>query len=221
MFEKKLVLSLLICGWMIVLTGVNFSQIKTTNDRSQKNSSDINEISKTDLSDDEKREQKELDDMEKEALFYAPIRYVIVYNDIFYRDSDTGELNIVNSEDEKYREAEKSETAQRRMEILMLPQQLNRQSLVKVFELIKKRFPAPIWLEIKVHTTLATVETPEETEMAHDSQNRRFRNQENKYKKAFFLRDKEGEKFCYVTSLLPYKSKWYSSYNITDSNSPC
>lgn len=221
MSVNKLVLTILTAGLIFVLSNQNFAQTKTTKGKSRKGQPAATKISEPELSEEEKRDQAEAEQMEKEALYYAPIRYAIVYNDIFYRNSDTDELNIIGLGDEKYQEAEKSEGAERRMIILMLPEQFNRQNLIKVFELIKKRFPIPIRLDINVHTSLATVETPEETEMTHDSLNRRFRKQENKYKEAFYKRDADEENFCYVTSLLPYKNRWAYPFKLNDALSPC
>lgn len=147
---------------------------------------------------DEKKDQLEAQRATKEAAYYAPIRYVIVYNDIF-------DLN----------------PEERRISILMFPNQFNRQNLIKVFELIKKRFPIPVRLDINVHTSLATIETPEESEMTDDSLNTRFRKQENKYKIALFLRNEEGENFCYTTSLKPYSNRWACPLESGTPSSPC
>lgn len=140
--------------------------------------------------------------------YYAHNRYVIVYNQIFYDNPETNLLNIANLDDEEYRKAEKSPDAERRMSILMLPSQFNKRNLIEVFKLISKRFPTPVRLDINVHTSLATIETPEESEMPDDSLNTRFRKQENKYREAFYIRDAEGENFVYTTQLKPYDEKW-------------
>ncbi len=129
--------------------------------------------------------QTEDDALDKEAAYYATVRYVIVY-DILYD----------------------LEPEERRVSILLLPEQFSRQSLTEVFKLISKRFPKPIRLRISVHTSLRTIETPEENEMAKDSDDTRFRRFLNKYKTAYFRRDEEGENFCYTTSLKPYKATW-------------
>lgn len=139
------------------------------------------------MTDEEKRQREELERMDKEAAYYAPVRYAIVYNWIF------DELSL----------------PERRMDILMDARQLNEKNLIKVFELIKQRFPTPLRLMIDVHTSLATIETPEENEMLKDSDDSRFGHIRFKYKRAFYMRFENGrEGFSYSTSLSPfYKEK--------------
>lgn len=48
-------------------------------------------------------------------------------------------------------------------------------------------------LMINVHTSLATIETPEEAEMLHDSNDSRFSHTYGKYKTAFYMRFETGE----------------------------
>lgn len=120
-------------------------------------------------------------------------RSAIIYNDIFYRNPRTDELNLVALGDEEYQEAERIKDAQRRMTILILDSQFSEPNLRKVFELIKKRFPQPLHLEIEVQTSLAVIETPEEREMVHDSLNTRFQAQENKHDSGYFRRDEDGD----------------------------
>lgn len=122
--------------------------------------------------------------MEIEASYYAPIRYVIVYNWIFNKQ-------------------------ERRIDVLMEETQFNEENLIAIFGLIKKRFPRPSRLMIDVHTSLATIETPEEEEMAKSSKDRRFGDKKHKHKKAFYLLYGDGnEVFYYTTSLSPnYEEK--------------
>lgn len=135
------------------------------------------------LSDEEKREQEETDQMEKEASYYAPIRYVIVYNWIF------DELDL----------------PERRMDILIDSKQFNQKNLTAVFELVKKRFPTPLRLMIDVHTNLATIETPEEFEIGRDSEDTRFGNKKFEHRNAFYMRYEDGsDEFIYTTKLKPY-----------------
>jgi hypothetical protein len=135
-------------------------------------------LAQTDIS------QKEQEQIEKEVKYYAPLRYVIVYNEIF------------------------DVTGERRMEILMGERQFNEKNLTAIFELIKKRFPAPVFLGVEVHTNLATIETPEERELWDDSEDTRFKNVMFEYKRASFSRSSDGsEAFIYVTNLKPYKQK--------------
>lgn len=124
-------------------------------------------------------------DIRSEASYYAPIRYVIVYNSLFL-DGD-----------------------ERRVDVLMDEKQFNEDNLKTVFELVNKRFPAPSRLAITVHTNLATIETPEEDEMSADSIDSRFGNINFNYKKAFFMRFENGRKaFNYTINLHPgYREK--------------
>ena len=67
--------------------------------------------------------QDEYERLEKEVAYYAPIRYVIVYNDLIKLSLD-----------------------ERRVEVLIDKKQFNEENLIKIFELIKKRFPLPfVW----------------------------------------------------------------------------
>jgi hypothetical protein len=126
------------------------------------------------MSEEEKRDMEETKRMDKEASYYAPIRYAIVHNWIF----------------------DELEVPERRMEVLMDAKQLNEKNLIKIFDLIKKRFPAPMRLVINIHTSLATIETPEEFEMAKDSSDSRFSHTYGKYKTAFYIRFEDGVEGC-------------------------
>ncbi|MGH7889690.1 MAG: hypothetical protein ACRENF_03985 [Thermodesulfobacteriota bacterium] len=130
MFRKNFISTICAIGWILVLDFGSAAQPPT---------------------------QAEAAKMDKEVDYYAPIRYVIVYNAIYYNNSETGMLNIASLDDEEYRRAEKSPGAERRMSILMLPNQFNKKNLIEVFKLISKRFPTPVRLEINVHTSLATI----------------------------------------------------------------
>ncbi len=153
----------------------NKKQIKSTNVKTKIPS----------ISEQAEKEEKESQRIKREASYYAPIRYVIVYNVIFSLNSD-----------------------ERRMEILIDEKQLNEENLIKIFGLIKRRFPLPLRLMINVHTNLATIETPEEREMIHSSNDPRFAHTYFKYKKAFYMRFQNGrEAFSYTTNLFPYKEK--------------
>jgi hypothetical protein len=118
-----------------------------------------------------------------EAAYYAPIRYVIVYNDIF-------------------------KLKERRIEVLIDEENFNKENLIIVFDLIKKRFPKPFMMRIGVHTSLATIETPEERELAKDDKDSRFGDKRPLYKNASFLRLNDGsEGFFYTVSLDPYQEE--------------
>jgi hypothetical protein len=123
--------------------------------------------------------------MKSQASYYASVRYVIVYNDIY-----------------------DLEPQERRIAVLMEPEQFGEENLKTVFDLIKERFPTPIRLSVTVHTSLATIETPEEAEMARDAVDSRFSDHKTRFKSAYFLRDEKGEKFKYTTSLHPYTTTW-------------
>ncbi len=134
------------------------------------------------LSEEGKQQQAELKRMDEEVSYYASIRYVIVYNEIWKRE--------------------------RRIEVLMEAKKFNEDNLIKIFELIKKRFPEPQPLMITVHTSLATIETPEENEMMRRSDDPRFAHTHFKFKKAHYFRFENGrEAFNYPISLSPYKDK--------------
>ena len=111
----------------------------------------------------------------KESQYLSPVRYVIVYDDIIKLAFD-----------------------ERRIEILMEANQYNEENLKTIFELVKKRFPSPLALSIKVHTSLKTIETPEEREKA-DSSEGRFPYSPWEYKTAGYNRFcGGGEAFSYI-----------------------
>lgn len=130
-------------------------------------------------------QEKSNQDIRREASYYAPIRYAIVYNSLFLDDTE------------------------RRIDILMDEKQFNEENLKTVFELVKKRFPEPSRLGITVHTNLATIETPEENEMVKDSHDSRFSKIKFSYKRAFFMRFENGrEALIYTTNIYPnYQEK--------------
>jgi len=134
---------------------------------------------------DEDQKLKDYLKRRSEVQYYAPVRYVIVYNWILDKS-----------------------IPERRMDILMDEKQFNKENLEEVFQLIKKRFPLPMSLDITVHTNLATIETPEEFEMLKDSVDSRFSHTYSKYKKASYSRWENGrEAYNYTISLSPYKEK--------------
>jgi hypothetical protein len=103
-----------------------------------------------------------------EASYYAPIRYVIVYNEI---------LTKIN---------------ERRIEILIDEKSYTEEILATIFQHIAKKFPNPIQLEITAHTNLATIETPEERQMMRDGEGSRFKNVRSRYKTSTFGRNEAG-----------------------------
>lgn len=132
--------------------------------------------------DEQKQGQEKIQRLEDETKYLSPIRYVIVYNDIH-------------------------KSRERRIELIMDEKDFNEENLIKIFDLIKKRFPSPVPLQVYVHTSLATIETPEEREKAHSSWGRLS----DKYfihKTAFYNRFFGGrEAFNYTTNLSPYEDK--------------
>jgi hypothetical protein len=104
----------------------------------------------------------------EEMEYYAPIRYVIVYNEIFEK------LN------------------ERRMDVLLDKKSFNKENLSAIFLQIAKKFPTPLKLTVTVHTSLATIETPEEKQMERDGQDSRFRSKKSQYDDAYFMRVEDG-----------------------------
>ena len=136
----------------------------------------------------DRKEQPEcLDKSRIDGLYYAKVRYVIVYNHA----------------------NENAAIPTRAMDILMDPEQLNEENLKCVFKLIENRFPTPFYRIIQVHTNLATIGTPEERDYPSPSGRSRFDHTYDKYKKAYYIRYSDGrEVFRFTTQLLPdYKEK--------------
>lgn len=130
----------------------------------------------------EQEKQAEFRRWDEEATYIAPIRYVIVYNEVF--DSKVRWLDIVIDE-----------------------KQFNEENLRKTFELIKKRFPEPFAMNIEIHTNLETIETPEEKEMSSDNRGR-LTAKKFLHKMAGISRFNGGrEALIYTISLKPYEEK--------------
>ncbi|HMM79771.1 MAG TPA: hypothetical protein PKC65_07105 [Pyrinomonadaceae bacterium] len=115
---------------------------------------------------------------EKDELrYHTPIRYIIVYNEI-------------------------GPTGIREIEIFMNESNINERDLRTVFCWIGQRFPSPVALEVKVHTNLNAVETPEERELLKDGEDSRFSKYYGRYKEASYSRFDDGrETFLYTTDL--------------------
>ena len=103
-----------------------------------------------------------------EAGYYAPIRYIIVYNEILTKIDE------------------------RRIEILIDEKSCNEENLAIVFQHIAKKFSSPTQLEIIAHTNLAPIETPEEKRMMRDGEDSRFKNVQDRYKVYSYSRFKDG-----------------------------
>jgi hypothetical protein len=123
-------------------------------------------------------------ELEKESKYLSPVRYVIVYNEIIQLNS-----------------------SERRLDLIMDEKQFNKENLIKIFDLMKKRYPSPFRLNIEVHTSLATIETPEEKEKVHSNVGR-LDNEFFTHKTAGYTRFNNGrEAFVYTANLSPYEGE--------------
>lgn len=177
---RKIYLLLLILGIVVAGTLLTFGQTKGT----KKPGTTKTMPNQSDIK--EKGVEKSVVDqssIEEEVKYRFPIRYVVVYNYI-------------------------TEGNTRQIEILMEEKQFNEKTLRTVFDFLSKRYPSPTNLEIEVHTSLNTIETPEEREMWKDSDDSRFADYYFKYKQASYSRYADGrESFIYTVNILPYKEK--------------
>lgn len=119
---------------------------------------------------------------EKDELRYrTPIRYVIVYNEI-------------------------GSTGIREIEVFMKAANINERDLRTVFCWISQSYPSPVALEVKVHTNLNTIETPEERELLKDGVDSRFSKYYGRYFEASYSRFDDGrEAFLYTKNLAEVK----------------
>lgn len=132
-----------------------------------------------------KGEKTDIQKLWAETQYVSPLRYVIVYNDI---------VKLGNADE-------------RRIELILDDKQFSEENLIKVFNLVKQRFPSPISLEIEVHTNLATIETPEERDKP-DSSTGRLTHKTVFHKTAGYSRFGDGsEGMNYTTSLSPFRQK--------------
>jgi hypothetical protein len=133
---------------------------------------------------EERQEREDLEQIEKEARYKSAIRYIIV---------------------QKFTDHEfETNATERKIEVLMDAKQFTEKNLIIVFDLIKKRFPTPMILDIEVHTNLATIETPEEDGLQGDGN--RLSKERFKFKMASFSRFMNGrEAFTYTTNLFKEK----------------
>ncbi len=119
---------------------------------------------------------------DEQVKYRSPIRYVVVYD------------TLINNE--------------RRIEILLDEKCFNEQVLRTIFTALGRRYQSPRYLHIKVHTSLETIETPEERSMGSDSEDSRFAGLFLKHRDASFVRFNDGrESFVYTECLEPYKTK--------------
>jgi hypothetical protein len=125
----------------------------------------------------QKPTNKDMDE-ESDSARRSQYRYVIVYNDLH--------------EDE------------RRIQIIIQQKDVNERALRYIFEAIAERFSDPIDLSITAHTSLETIETPEEREMDADGEDSRFKDFYHRHKMAGYSRFSSGRiAFSYTVSLSP------------------
>lgn len=132
------------------------------------------------------QQKSEIDEkqVEREVNFRSPTRYVVTYNEI-----DT-QLN------------------ERRIWVLMDPAKFNLRSLTGIVTFLKEKYPQPNDLDITIHTSLETIETPEEMDLYRDSSDSRFAKVRDKYRRAWFHRDSSGlETLNYTSRLNPYRER--------------
>lgn len=107
---------------------------------------------------------------ERPENFRSPFRYII-FSNLTEKDLEL-------------------EIPQRRLEILMDKKAFNEKNLRLLFSLLKNRFPSPVRLDISVHTSLQTIETPEEEETISDHTSRE--GQLQYHKTALYIRFDDG-----------------------------
>jgi hypothetical protein len=134
----------------------------------KKSKGTVASVKKAVVLDEAKKKQEEYDELGRQSRFRSPFRYVIISN-ITHEELDI---------------------PQRRLEILMDKNAFNEKNLKILFSLLKNRFPLPIRLEISVHTSLQTIETPEEQEMLSDHTSRE--DQLQYHKTALYIRFDDG-----------------------------
>lgn len=162
---------ILICLLIVLFNIVNFAQVAKDKKKQTEKSTITTFQSKSGLSNRGNISQDEQSDFTKQSQFRSPFRYIILSN---LTEEDL-ELTI----------------PQRRLEILMDNKAFSVRNLKLLVELLKERFPIPIRLDIKIHTNLATIETPEEQDMLSQHISREF--YANYYKTAGYSRDKDGD----------------------------
>ena len=125
-------------------------------------------------------------DIAREEQYRSPVRYVIIHNDIF----DPEDIN------------------ERRMVVLIDARAFSSKNLIKIAELLKKRFPKPSRFGVEIETSLDLVETPEERELLRDSDDSRFSKYYFKHRRASYFHFETGrEVLTYTTTLSPYREK--------------
>jgi len=99
--------------------------------------------------------------MTTDAIRASPFRYVIVFEDLRYDEDDKGNPTVPDG---------------RSLEVLMEERAFNEANLVYLFTCLSNWLSAPIDLDIRVHTSLMTIETADERHQmsTHSSRSRFF-----------------------------------------------
>lgn len=98
-------------------------------------------------------ERKQIESGDKGDSNSPSFRYIIVVN---VTDLDLAALEETVPDD--------AIPIRRYVDVLMEKEAFNEKNLIHLFSKLVKRFPEPIHLEVTVHTSLLTIETPEEME---------------------------------------------------------
>ncbi len=173
---NKLTSLLLLCGVLILLAGnYAFAQKK---EQTVYREPKFRKLNTTKTPEKIKEAGKFDPTTNDEASYYAPIRYVIVYNEV---------LTSLN---------------ERRIEILIDEKSYTEEIISMVFQHIAKKFPNPLRLTVKAHTNLATIETPEERLMLRDGKGSRFEDVIDRYRISRYFRLENGrESFSLATPI--------------------
>ena len=109
--------------------------------------------------------------MTTDAIRASPFRYVIVFEDVRYDEDDKGNPTVPDG---------------RFVEVLMEARAFNEPNLVYLFTCLSNWLSAPIDLDIRVHTSLMTIETADERlQMSTHTSRDRF---SEYYPQAFYTR---------------------------------
>lgn len=165
---KNLVCKIILCQIIFAFYSTIFAQTKETKSKTPTNQENV------------VKEKGQFSSQYEESQYYAPIRYAIIYNDIWEP------LN------------------ERRITILLDEKNFSKENLTVLFKHIAKKYPDPYKLEVSIHTNLATIETPEEKLMIINYEESRFENVTSEFMNASFHRFENGlEAFSFTKSLHP------------------
>jgi|GEM_PF-3639872 len=111
----------------------------------------------------------------------SPFRYVIVDDDLQFNDSDEGKDKV---------------PVRHYLKVLMEEQAFNKANLIYLFKYLSNFYTDPFYLDVEVHTSLMTVETPEESAaMSTHSSRDGFR---QFHKTATYTRNTDIYERCYA-----------------------